>query len=131
MTKKSHSMHLDDDVYTLLKETQDRRKDKISLRRLLQDYVVTGIQRDKDLANFDVALNTHFENSDNPVEFKRYLNSSFIGSLIRLLDISQPTYQDIAVMDAFIIFWKIPPKEFFKTLMTYARYGMSDLKENE
>lgn len=131
MAKKTFSVHIDDDVYTLLREVQGRQKEKISLRQLLQGYVRAGIQRDNELSNFDKALSVHFENSNDPVEFKDYLNSSFVGFLIRLLDMSQPTYQDLAMMDATIVFWKIQPREFFKTLLTYARYGLADLKENE
>lgn len=131
MKKKTKSMHLDENIYQMLKSEQTRRKEKISLRQLLQRYVRTGIERDRELNNFDRALNVHFENSDDPAEFREYLNSSFVTSLIRLLDSCQPTYNDIALMEATILFWGIQSREFFKTLLTYARYGMADLKENE
>lgn len=126
--KKTHSIHIDDDVYTVLREAQGRQKDKISLRRLLQRYVREGILREKKLSNFDNALAVYFENSEDSTGFKEYLNSSSIGALIRLLDATRPTYHDIALMDATIMVWQIKSREFFKTLLVYARYGFSDLK---
>lgn len=128
MTNKTHSAHIDADVYQMLRDEQARRPDKISLRQLLQGYIREGIQRDKELNTFDNALSVHIDNSDDPKGFKEYLNSSIIGALIRLLDVTRPTYQDIAMIDATLVFWKIPPKEFFKTLLTYARFGLGELK---
>lgn len=131
MTEKTHSMHIDDKIYTLLREAQGGQKDKISLRQLLHRYVREGIQREKELNNFETVLNTHFENSDDAEGFKEYLNSSGVDALVRLLDATRPTYHDIALMDATIMVWQIKSREFFKTLLVYARYGFSDLKGNE
>lgn len=123
---KMHSIHIDDDIYTLLKVEQHRRRLKIPLRHLVQDYIMKGIET----GNFEQALVTHFENSENPQSFRQYLNSSFISDLIRLLDVTRPTYKDLASMNAALIYWNIEPREFFKTFIVYAKYGLSDLKED-
>jgi hypothetical protein len=128
MVKKKHSIHLDDDIYISLRAEQLNKVDKVPLRQLLRRYVSEGIERDRELSNFKKALDNHFQNSENAESFKQYLNSRFIDNLIQFLDDTRPSYKDIAAMNAAILFWNLKARDFFSVIMTYAKYGLSDLK---
>ena len=129
MTKNLHPINLDNDVYQLLKDEQKHR-DKVPLRHLVHSLIREGLERKKDLGRFDEELQKHIASSVDK-SFLEYLNSSYIGDLIRLLDETRPTYQDIAIMSASIIYWGIKSREFFKTVMVYSKFGVTTMKGDE
>jgi hypothetical protein len=121
-------MNLSEKTYTILKREQKRRVEKISLKQLAASLIEEAINYQSKLGTFEKELNKHVEVSENK-DFLEYLNSPLCGELIRLLDQTRPTYQDIAAMSAMLIFLKIKSREFFKVIVTYARYGLSQMQE--
>jgi len=127
--KKVHPINLDEDIFELLKAEQKRRN-KTPLRHIVHSLIREGLERQRNLGRFDDELEKHIASSSDK-SFLQYLNSPFIGDLIRLLDETRPTYQDIAVMSASIVYWGIKSREFFKTVMVYSKFGVTTMKGDE
>lgn len=127
--KKVHPINLDGDVFELLKAEQ-RHGDKIPLRHMVHSLIREGIERKRDLGRFDDELEKHIASSSDK-SFLEYLNSPYIGDLIRLLDATKPNYTDVAVMSASIVYWGIDAKTFFATIMTYAKFGLVQMQGDE
>lgn len=98
-----------------------------SMRSLLAQ-LVNDAYKHSSLITFDRALTEALRQSSDLVGFEQYLEQPHIVDLLTLLDSTRPRYKDIAMMQATLLFWDIEPRQFFETLMTYAKFGLAEFK---
>lgn len=130
MPQKQYSINIDENLYRLLRAEQKRRKVTIPIRAILQEFFWKGFKSEQQYGKFHASLKKHLEITGDR-SFIEYLNSSFVGELIKFLDDTRPSYQDITSMAMALMFFDLEPKKFFITLVTYARYGLVQMKGEE
>ena len=81
------------------------------------------------MQQFEKAVDAAIRQSKDPDGFQQYLSQIYIVDLLVFLDATRPTYRDVATLQATMQFWGIKAFEFFETLLTYAKFGLSELQQ--